>query len=283
ESVSDTSYVYSLRARKTGGNEGFLIIFGYQDQDNFYWWNLGGWGNTKHAIERCVDGSKSILTEVSGSIQTNVWYNIKIEVTPSTVYCYLNDELIQSFDVPASKLLYTSASLDEKDGQIYLKVVNPTDTDVETKLNFKGMATDTLNAELITLTSESTTDENSMTKPENVYPATIELGMKPISFKYTIAANSVNIFKVNESGKTTWEKEQHKQAGFSVYPNPVNNYVTVHFNDQQTLKVQVLDASGAIVISRQVKDESRIDLSQLSPGIYFVGTKIFGVKKVIKY
>jgi hypothetical protein len=38
------------QARKLSGSEGFLIVFGRKDRDR-YWWNLGGWGNSQHAIE----------------------------------------------------------------------------------------------------------------------------------------------------------------------------------------------------------------------------------------
>ena len=31
-------YVYEVKARKTGGSEGFLIIFRAKDHDHFYWW-----------------------------------------------------------------------------------------------------------------------------------------------------------------------------------------------------------------------------------------------------
>ncbi|MCP4379116.1 MAG: hypothetical protein GY794_23460, partial [bacterium] len=46
-----TDYTYELEARRTGGAEGFLIIFRASDRNNFYWWNIGGWGNSAHAIE----------------------------------------------------------------------------------------------------------------------------------------------------------------------------------------------------------------------------------------
>ena len=41
-----TDYTYSLKARKLGGAEGFLILFRVQDENAKAWWNIGGWGNT---------------------------------------------------------------------------------------------------------------------------------------------------------------------------------------------------------------------------------------------
>jgi len=50
--TSWTDYEYTLEAMKTGGNEGFLIMFRVMDNSRFYWANLGGWGNKKQQIKK---------------------------------------------------------------------------------------------------------------------------------------------------------------------------------------------------------------------------------------
>ena len=45
-----SDYTLTLKARKLRGPEGFLIAFGRKGQER-NWWNIGGWGNTEHAIE----------------------------------------------------------------------------------------------------------------------------------------------------------------------------------------------------------------------------------------
>ena len=70
------NYTYTLKARKLGGAEGFLIMFRVQDPRAKAWWNLGGWGNTKHAIEM----GGIIGNEVPGRIETGRWYDIRIEL-----------------------------------------------------------------------------------------------------------------------------------------------------------------------------------------------------------
>lgn len=94
----DTSwqnYEYTLEAKKTGGSEGFLIIF-RANGDNFYWCNLGGWANTKHALEKSVTGpSRGIVgPQVTGSIATDFWYIIRIRCEANRFRVWLNDELI---------------------------------------------------------------------------------------------------------------------------------------------------------------------------------------------
>ncbi|HCA81164.1 MAG TPA: alpha-L-arabinofuranosidase, partial [Bacteroidetes bacterium] len=66
-----TDYTYTLKARKLGGAEGFLILFSVKGTDDFVWWNIGGWGNTRHAIEVAAEGGKSVVGgEVVGSVET---------------------------------------------------------------------------------------------------------------------------------------------------------------------------------------------------------------------
>lgn len=86
-----TDYVYELKARKTGGNEGFLILFRVKDRQHFYWWNIGGWGNTQHAIET---RPQRVFDRKPGQIETGRWYDIRIVVQGDSIKCYLDGTLI---------------------------------------------------------------------------------------------------------------------------------------------------------------------------------------------
>ena len=96
-----SDYTLTLRARKLGGMEGFLIMFNVVDGQNWTWWNIGGWGNTQHAIENCVSGTKSTLGAlVSGHIDTGRWYDIRIELNRSRIRCYLDGVMIHDTVYP---------------------------------------------------------------------------------------------------------------------------------------------------------------------------------------
>jgi len=91
-------YEVTLEARKQEGAEGFLILFRVVDSDNFYWLNLGGWGNTQHAIEKEVNGSRSIVgSQVSGSVASGHWGTIRIRCEGNRFRCWWNGS--QVFDV----------------------------------------------------------------------------------------------------------------------------------------------------------------------------------------
>lgn len=190
--LSNSHYVYKLRAQKTGGDEGFLVIFNYEDADNYSWWNLGGWNNTSHGVECCVNGSKTTIATTSGSIETGRWYDIEIDVDGNQVTCKLDGQQIHQFSLPANQLLYQSAQLDESKGLLYLKVVNPNPQAATLGLNFKNMKVS--DGTVVCLKSAQGTDENTMEEPNLVVP-TNEQTVGDVS-KLDIPAYSLNVYKL---------------------------------------------------------------------------------------
>lgn len=84
-------YTLTLKARKVGGNEGFIIYFGLPDEKGGSRWNLGGWGNTQYALD-VTDG---ISVHQRGRIESDRWYDIRIEIRGPKVKAYLDGELVQ--------------------------------------------------------------------------------------------------------------------------------------------------------------------------------------------
>ena len=88
-------YEIRLEALKERGAEGFMVLFRAEDADNFYWLNIGGWGNSRHAIEKGVDGNKHrIGPEVEGSIEEGRWYEIRIRCEGDHIQCWLDAKKI---------------------------------------------------------------------------------------------------------------------------------------------------------------------------------------------
>ncbi len=133
-----SGYTLTLRAMKTGGNEGFLVGFGAIDSRNYYWWNLGGWGNTRYAVEETVVGRRTAIGGyIDGRIESNRWYDIKIELRESRIRCYLDGKLIQ--DISRSSVsspdLAASCVHDSASGDTIFKVVSKADKPVQAKID----------------------------------------------------------------------------------------------------------------------------------------------------
>jgi len=92
------NYSISVRAKKIGGAEGFIVGFGARDSENYYWLNLGGWNNTVSAVEKSEDGERQpIGQKVTGKVEIGRWYDIKIQVTGPHIQCFLDGQQLIDF------------------------------------------------------------------------------------------------------------------------------------------------------------------------------------------
>lgn len=207
------NYTITLQARKTGGNEGFLILFNVLDDNDWTWWNIGGWSDTLDGIEQTVDGNKTTYAQVSQYIATNTWYYIRIVVTGARAQCYLGTNaaqaatnLVQDVTVPAvqSGGLLVSSTYANAAGQVIVKAVNPYNTPVATTFNVTGVSSISPNATLIQLTSDSSADENTFLSPTYVFPVTNSISNAGTNFTLTLSANSLSILRLNASGINTY-------------------------------------------------------------------------------
>jgi alpha-L-arabinofuranosidase len=186
-----SNYTYSLKARKRGGAEGFLIPFLVKEENTKAWWNIGGWGNTRHAIE--MEGIAG--NDVPGSIETGRWYDIRIEVRGANVKCLLDGKLVHDVKWQATKPLYAVASLAKCQNEVILKVVNVSAADQETDLRLEG-AKVRPTARAIMLSSAKAEDENTLDQPAKVKPVTLTLNHAGAAFQHTFPANSVTVLRV---------------------------------------------------------------------------------------
>jgi alpha-L-arabinofuranosidase len=185
------NYTYSLKARKLGGAEGFLISFLVKNEEAKSWWNIGGWGNTRHALE--LDGVSN--REVQGSIETGRWYDIRVEVRGASIKCFLDDKLIHDVKWEPVKPIYAVASLAKGANEVILKVVNVSAADQETNLRLEG-AKISPTATAIVLASDKPEDENTLEQPTKVKPVTLTLNNAGAAFRHTFPANSVTVLRL---------------------------------------------------------------------------------------
>lgn len=192
-----SDYTLTLRARKTGGAEGMLILFGVRDTGTYYWWNLGGWGNTRTAIEKSVGGSKAIVgSESPISIETGRWYDIRIELIGSHIKAYLDGKLIHDVtDAVNRGPLFQTASLDKETGDLIVKLVNVGERPVPVQLQLSGIAvTGSASAEV--LEAEEWTDENTFEHPDKVTPRPGQILVQAGTASYEAPRYSVSVLRL---------------------------------------------------------------------------------------
>jgi len=194
-----TDYTYRVRARKLSGREGFLIPFHYRDDANLVWWNIGGWGNTRTALEQIQNGAHTQLgPDVPLTVETGRWYDIKIEVQGRAIRCFLDGKLIEeATDTPPAPTapLYAVASRALKTGDVILKVVNTSPAAQQLQVDLQGARGVAKTAVAQVLTGDPA-DVNSLDAPEKVAPQTTTLtGIGP-TFVHEFPAHSVTVLRV---------------------------------------------------------------------------------------
>lgn len=194
-----THYTFNVKARKISGNEGFLVLFNAQDERNFFWWNIGGWGNTRHAIEVSADGGKSELGQsVNGKIQTGKWYDIQVEVLPGKIICSLDGVIIHEVStITETQSVFASAS--RNDNELIIKAVNLDKVPRMVNFNLDTDRRIVSKGTVFTMSHPDEWAENSLTEPERVAPVAKSIKVSK-NGTYELPANSVNVYKLKLSG-----------------------------------------------------------------------------------
>lgn len=69
---------------------------------------------------------------------------------------------------------------------------------------------------------------------------------------------------------------------FSVFPNPAENFITIQCESFDNEKIEIYDVLGQLIKSITVSNNQKIDISNLSKGIYFIILENKVVFKFIK-
>ena len=180
----------------------------YKRQD-YYWFNYGGGGNTQHAIEKGTNAnSRSQLVRKSGSVENNVWYDLKVTVGADAIDCYVNNESLFTgklqTSVDATDRPYSSASYDKEANEIIIRAINPLCETMDARFTLENV--DYVNPvgrviELGGLTDEdgkpTKTVTNSLTEQRNVYDREFTFDGFDTEFYYTMKPYSSMVLRIS--------------------------------------------------------------------------------------
>lgn len=189
-------YTYRVQARKDGGDEGFLILFGYQDDGNYAMFNVGGWNNTRTTVEMAKDGGKGSLGDGSTyGVENGKWYDLQVDVDGDTMVCSVNGKVMFEGHVQDDTMrgVYTNSTLDEAQQLLYTKVVNLGTTGTTGTITLAGGKAES--AQMVRLCGMTGEDENTMQYPDNIIPrpARVDVDASGKVLTFTVAPHSVNI------------------------------------------------------------------------------------------
>jgi alpha-L-arabinofuranosidase len=196
--LDGSAFTLTLKARKTGGAEGFLVGIGAADPGDYTWWNLGGWGNTQHGVERSVAGARSLVGEVvPGRIESNRWYEIKIESDGQRVRFLLDGKPVHEIAGGLNSAPPTFAASCVKDsasGAVILKLVNGANSPRPVRVKFVGARKLPATAEATVLAGPDPMAVNDFPSPRTVLPRVARQPIGP-TFDYEAPANSLTVIR----------------------------------------------------------------------------------------
>jgi len=187
-----SDYTLTLKARKLSGAEGFMVVFGRKGNDR-YWWNLGGWGNSQHGIEF---NQTPVGRPVRGQIETNRWYDVKIELAGRRIRCSLDGELIHDVSAPDEHKFFAVAGRDNSNGDVVVKAINSGAETITGTLNFRGAERILPGASVTVLKSEGLSDNNSLDEPVKVAPVASTISSAGASFPHEFPPYSLTVLRL---------------------------------------------------------------------------------------
>jgi alpha-L-arabinofuranosidase len=189
-----SDYTLTLKARKLGGQEGFLILFETADIESPVWWNLGGWSNSDHVLQ----GTGMPEQRMPGKIENDRWYDLKIETRAEGVKGWLDGKLLQEGSRRPVSSVYAVAGTrgQGKAKEIILSVVNASSEPRETAVAIEGVARLAKTARLTLLTSGSQDDVNTIEEPGKIAPVTQDIEIAGPKFSRAFPANSLSVIRL---------------------------------------------------------------------------------------
>jgi alpha-L-arabinofuranosidase len=194
-------YTLTLKARKLVGRDGCGVIVRNSEGGSYIQWNLGSDGNKQHTLEAHL-ASHSVddttVDRTDGSLETNRWYDLKVELNGSRVRCFVDGKLVHDVDLPVPNLprLFAVASRDDVAGQLIVKLVNPTNEPTNVAFDLAGLDKVGPTATAFVLSGDPE-DENSLEHPRQIVPREESVSVEGTHFESTLAPNSLTVLRLD--------------------------------------------------------------------------------------
>lgn len=89
-------------------------------------------------------------------------------------------------------------------------------------------------------------------------------------------------FRIAGTSTATGFEVTPSPDSFSVFPNPANEYITIHRTSTAQTKVEIVGLDGSLVLSKVLDGNNQIDISSLSGGVYFMKIDSFIQKLIVQ-
>ncbi|WP_024286853.1 alpha-L-arabinofuranosidase C-terminal domain-containing protein [Cellulomonas sp. KRMCY2] len=194
-----TDYTLELDARKVAGSEGFLIGFGATAPNSFYWWNLGGWNNTRSVLQKADNSSAGEVAAIEGhTIETGRTYRVTVEVSGRTVRLSLDGVLQMEYTDPVpTSALHQVVTRDTASGDLVAKLVNTSEHTLRTAIEISDVVVGSTGTAIEMTGAPGQT--NTKSDPTAVVPVERTVTGLSNSFGYDLPPYSITFLRIRTS------------------------------------------------------------------------------------
>ncbi len=198
--VDWSNYTFTVEATKLDGAEGFIIPFAAQDKDNYWFWNIGGWGNTVSCLQEIENGIKTGRvpgTVKDFTVETGKTYEIKVVVDGYHAKGYIDGELMfdKELESGTRSECYQVVSTDAS-GDIIVKLVNVTDSERTVAIDIKN-ATAGSTATVYQVAGDDLGNDNILGAEEDCKMVEFTVDGIDEQFNYTVPMYSATVIRIS--------------------------------------------------------------------------------------
>ncbi len=240
-----SNYTLELDATKLAGSEGFLVGFAAGGANDFYWWNLGGWNNSRSVLQRADGGTANEVMALEGeSMTTGQTYRVKVVVDGARIELYLDGELQMTYDQSdASQQLFQVVTRDLATGDLVAKVVNTSPSPVRTQVEVSDVEIEPTGT-VISMTGPASAT-NTKARPATIVPKQREVTGLSSSFEYEFPGSSVTFLRMHTADAVAPEVTELSATGTMAggwYADPVT--VQISATDDRAVDHLLVSVDG---------------------------------------
>ena len=194
------NYSVDVKFRRTKGVEGCYLGFGMTDDAmNGYRCSVGGWDDTKSAIEKVVSNGGTGASTADCSLITGEWQTLHLDVTGNVSVLYIDGHKVVEDKIKKEYDAFYAAGFDEATSETVIKVVNRSGEVFPLEIAIEGASKVARKGKVITLSAESDSDENSFEDTMKISPVESTWNGFGKNFTYNLEPYSYTILRVKTS------------------------------------------------------------------------------------
>ncbi len=188
----------TVKARRVGGREGFLMLFNAAGPDRFMFCNYGAAGNAFSAIQG--QPAPGIATkgggDLQGAIENERWYEISLDLTRNTAEAKLDGQRISRMEAEALKDFFATAGYDRDAKEIVVRATNYKPQPVAARITLDQAARVGATGRHVVLQWPNLKEDNTLEEPRRILPQERKLEGCAPEFTVILPPQSVNVLRI---------------------------------------------------------------------------------------